>query len=55
MAQQSANVDIQAGAVQTLNQEAARAKIVDAAQQHLAAIGVNRTHFGLSFTLVWEE
>ena len=55
MAQKHANIDLKAGNVQTLNQEVAKAKILDAAMEHMATIGINRTHFGLTFGLVWEE
>jgi len=40
---------------QQVNQEAAKGKILQAAMDHLQAIGVARTHFGLHFDLVWEE
>jgi hypothetical protein len=55
MARQTADIDLKAGDTQRLNQEAAKAKILDAALAHLEAINVPRIHFGLSFTLVWEE
>jgi hypothetical protein len=55
MAQQTANVDLRPGDTIHLNQEAGKAKILDAALAHLEAINVARTHFGLTFTLVWEE
>jgi hypothetical protein len=55
MARHTADIDLKPGDTQRLNQEAAKAKILDAALAHLEAIGVPRIHFGLSFTLVWEE
>ena len=55
MPTRTADIDIKPGDTQRLNQEAARAKILDAALAHLEAIDVPRIHFGLSFTLVWEE
>ncbi|MGH7045497.1 MAG: hypothetical protein ACREE2_03795 [Stellaceae bacterium] len=55
MARQTADIDLKPGDTQRLNQEAAKAKILDAALAHLEAINVARIHFGLSFNLVWEE
>jgi hypothetical protein len=55
MAQQSAKLDLKPGATQQLNEEAAKAKILDAALAHLEAIDVERRHFGLVFGLIWEE
>ncbi len=55
MARQTANIDLKPGDTQHLNEEAAKAKILDAALAHLEAINVPRIHFGLTFGLVWEE
>jgi len=55
MARRTADIDLKPGDTQRLNQEAAKAKIMDAALAHLEAIGVPRIHFGLTFGLVWEE
>jgi len=55
MARQTANIDLKPGATQQLNQEAAKAKILDAALAHLEAIKVSRVHFGLTFGMVRGE
>ncbi len=51
----SAAIDLKPNNQQHLNQEAAKGKILQAAMDHLQAIGVARSHFGLHFDLVWEE
>jgi hypothetical protein len=55
VARHTADIDLKPGDTQHLNQEAAKAKILDAALAHLEAINVQRIHFGLTFGLVWEE
>ena len=50
-ARTSAKVDINPGDTAALNVQSAQAKIVEAAMQHVAAVGVERIHFGLHFGL----
>jgi hypothetical protein len=47
----SAKVDINPGDTAALNTQAAQAKIIEAAMQHVEAVGGNRIHFGLHFGL----
>jgi hypothetical protein len=51
----SATVDLKPNNSLEVNKEAAKGKILQAAMDHLQAIGIARSHFGLHFDLVWEE
>jgi hypothetical protein len=51
----TANLDLKPNNIKVLDQEAAKAKILDAALAHVQAVGGQRSHFGLHFGLVWEE